>query len=140
MSNTNGQTQRLANAADLQAHSNCQSSLFTSLSPEVASTVAGGGSFGQRVRFDYYLQTRKFNVRRGGTIALASRTWSALGNRKFLATIFNVGTRRTSSKIVDVGRDSTVWRGVRGGTYRIILRDSRDRTFVSGAIGVGYTS
>ena len=142
MSNINSQTQRLTNNSDAHECSNHRESLFTSLSPEAAALVVGGGvkSFGFNTRFDFFFRTGIFRVRRGGDIALASRTLSTPRNRKFNASIFNVDTGVTSSQIVDVGSDSNVWRGVRGGRYRIILSDSWDNQYVSGSFGVGYTS
>lgn len=116
--------------------------LFTELTPEAAASVGGSGSFGSDIKFDTYLPTRSFTVKAGGTIALASNTTSGKNNRYFSAAVRNVKTgNSTPGKSVRVGNGIiTTWTGMKGGTYKIDLRDTKDNIYVSGRIGVGYTS
>ncbi len=121
-----------------------QEPLFTELTPEAAAVVEGGagiGSFGANVNFDTYLPTRSFSVRPGGDIALASYTRSGANNPSFTAAVRNVNTGNVTkpAKSVRVGNGIiTTWTGMRGGTYSIDLRDTKDNVYVVGRIGVGY--
>ncbi|NEQ26618.1 MAG: hypothetical protein F6K28_47850 [Microcoleus sp. SIO2G3] len=111
------------------------------LTDAAAAVVEGGrGSFGYSVRFDTFLPSRSFFVPRGGNIAFAANTGSSPSNKFFTAVLRNLNTGNTTSKIVAVGnRKSVVWKGVRGGSYRIDLVDTRDGIFVSGAAGIAYS-
>jgi hypothetical protein len=115
--------------------------LFTDLTPEAAAVVEGGGSFSSNINFDSYLSTRSFYVRPGGSIALLSRTKSSRDNLFFNAAVRNVNTgNSTPPKSVRVGNGIiTRWTGMRGGTYKIDLTDTKDNIYVSGRIGVGYS-
>lgn len=119
-----------------------QEPFFTELTAEAAAVVEGSGSFGSDIRFDWSLPTRSFRVRAGGTIALASNTTSSPNNRYFSARVTNVYTgNSTRAKLVRVGQGiMTTWTKMKAGTYRINLTDTRDGIYVSGRIGVGYTS
>lgn len=118
-----------------------QEPLFTELTPEAAAVVGGSGSFGSTIKFDTLLRTRSFRVKAGGAIALVSNTSSGKNNRFFSAAVRNVNTgNSTRPKSVSVGNDTTQWSGMRGGTYQIVFIDTKDGVYVSGTIGVGYTS
>ena len=139
MSNIN--TQTLNSIAEVRDCFNHDEPLFTDLPLESAAVVEGGGSFGFPINFDSFQSTGPFRVRPGGAIAFASKTISSIWNRYFSASIRNVTTgARTEPKLIRVGQDITSWTGMRGGTYRLELYDTRDGIRVSGSGGVGYTS
>ena len=119
--------------------------LFVELTSEAADLVGGGAglrSFGASVNFDTFLSTRSFIVRPGGGITLFSDTKSGRNNPSFSAAVRNVKTgNKTPSKSVRVGNDIfTTWTRLRGGTYKIDFRDTKDNIYVSGVIGVAYDS
>ncbi|MEC4819102.1 MAG: hypothetical protein SAK29_38390 [Scytonema sp. PMC 1069.18] len=114
--------------------------LFTELTSEAAAVIEGGGSFNSTIKFDTFLTSREFDVRPGGTIKLISNTTSASSNTSFAAIIRNVNTNNSNGKIVSVGKDTTTWTDIRGGTYVIDFRDDKDGVYVSGDIRVEYTS
>ena len=121
-----------------------QEPLFTELTPEAAAVVEGSGisSFGERVKFDWYRDTKSFTVKSGGSITLSSSTTSGKNNKFFSAAVRNVKTgNSTPGKSVRVGKGIfTRWTGMKGGTYKIDFRDTKDGVYVSGNIGVAYSS
>lgn len=119
-----------------------QEPLFTELTPEAAAVVEGSGRFSERINFDAYDSTRSFYVPAGGNITLVTNTRnipSSGGNPSFSAAIRNLRTGNTNSQPVRVGSDTTTWTGVRGGDYRIVFTDTRDRIVVNGSANVSYT-
>ncbi|MGF2033874.1 MAG: hypothetical protein RMZ43_000855 [Nostoc sp. CmiVER01] len=120
-----------------------QELLFTELTPEAAAVVEGGAgidSFGSTINFDTSLSSRSFNVRPGGGITLVTSTKSGKNNRSFNAIIRNVKTGNTTPpKSVKVGNSiTTQWDKIRGGTYKIDFKDTKDGIYVTGTIGVAY--
>jgi hypothetical protein len=128
----------------MKVKDNQHEQLFTELTPAEAAVVEGGGSFSSSVFFDDKETTRSFNVRAGGSIILSSDThndyygWSRF-NPSFYAAIRNVNTDNKNEKAVDVGKRTTTWTNVRGGTYVIDFRDLRDNIYVHGPITVSYS-
>jgi hypothetical protein len=85
-------------------------------------------------------------VKPGGTIDLFSNTENHYGpvgsatiNTSFYAAIRNVNTGNKDEKEVSVGKATTTWTNVRGGTYVIDFRDRLDGIVVEGPIGVSYS-
>ncbi len=120
-----------------------QELLFTELTPDAAAVVEGGAgidSFGSTIKFDTSLSSRPFYVRPGGGITLVTSTKSSKNNRFFNAIIRNVNTGNTTPrKSVRVGNlITTQWNKIRGGTYRIDFKDTKDGIYVTGTIGVAY--
>jgi hypothetical protein len=116
-----------------------QEPLFTELTPEEAAVVEGSRAFSEPIRFDSYDSTRPFYVPPGGNIILTTTTTSG-NNRYFEASIRNLRTNNTNTKLVRVGRGiRTQWTGVRGGNYRIDFTDTLDGVSVSGRANVSYT-
>ena len=118
--------------------------LFIELTPVEAAVVEGGKSFSESALFDYRQTTQQFEVKPGGTIELNTNTanyifGSATFNPTFYAAIRNVKTGNKNEKVARVGKDTTKWTNVRGGTYVIDFRDRKDDTVVAGAIGVSYS-
>lgn len=122
-----------------------QEPLLTELTPEASAVVQGGVIRLFRrdnINFDTLLSTPTFTVRPGGSISLSSSTQSGNNNRFFSAAVRNVNTgNSTPPKSVLVGNGTvTTWTGIRGGSYKIDLTDTKDNIFVSGRILVSYDS
>ncbi len=117
--------------------------LFTELTPAEGAVVEGGGNFREYLSFDDKFTTDPFQVSPGATIILDSNTdnLSDISNPTFSANIRNVNTGRTTPlKSVRVGSGiTTTWTNVRGGTYVIDLKDSKDKNYVRGYIDVAYS-
>ena len=116
--------------------------LFTELTSEEAAVVEGGAYFKSSVNFDRYLRSRKFYVKPGGNIFLNASTRnspSSAKNTVYTVSVLNTNTgASTQPKSLKVGNDSERWRGMRGGYYRLIFKDTRDSVFVKGSVLVSY--
>jgi hypothetical protein len=123
---------------------NLNEQLFADLKPEEASVVEGGAYFKTTVDFDESLPSRPFYVRPGGNIFLSAFTKnsrSSSPNRFYSVKVVNTNTgRSTPLKYLKVGNDSESWRGMRGGTYKLLFEDKRDGNDVEGSILVSYDS
>jgi hypothetical protein len=118
--------------------------LFTELTPAEGAVVEGGKSFTADIILDDKFTTQQFQVSPGATIKLDSLTNNfekpISSNPNFSAIIRNVNTGRTTPpKTVNVGKDTTTWTNLRGGTYAIDFRDSKDNIYVVGGIDVSYS-
>jgi hypothetical protein len=119
--------------------------LFTDLKPEKASVIEGGAYFKTKVDFDNWQFSRPFYVRPGGNIFLSASTKnssSSIRNLFYSVKVVNANTgNATSAKFLRVGNDSERWRGMRGGTYRLLFEDKGgeyDGNDVEGPILVSY--
>jgi hypothetical protein len=118
--------------------------LLTELTPKEAAVIEGGAYFNSTVNFDSYLPSRTFNVKPGGNIFLYASTKndpSSANNSIYSVRVFNTKTgASTKKKYLKVGGDSESWRGMRGGSYKLIFEDDKDSVFVKGPISVSYDS
>jgi hypothetical protein len=115
---------------------NLNQELFTELTPTESANLQGGGNFETYVNFDDEFNTRDFNVSAGGSVQLASFTDSAASNPSFRAALIGPGNQEV--KTVNVGTDNSFWKGLKGGNYKIQLRDKKDNIDVTGSIKVDY--
>lgn len=119
-----------------------QEPLFTELAPEAAAVVEGGLEYlDEKVNFDFYRPTLSFKVQSGTNIVLSSNVSSVASNKYFSARVTNVNTgRSTRTQLVptDAGKVATIWTNMKAGTYRVELRDEKDRKKVKGEIRVVY--
>jgi uncharacterized protein YdgA (DUF945 family) len=110
--------------------------LFTELTPTESADLNGGANFETFVNFDDEFNTRDFKVSAGGSVQLASFTDSAPSNKSFKADLIGPGNQEV--KTVNVGTDNSFWKDLKGGNYKIQLRDEKDNINVKGRINVDY--
>ncbi|WP_299406398.1 hypothetical protein [Acaryochloris sp. IP29b_bin.148] len=107
--------------------------LFADLTLESAENFQGGGMINDKfVQFtkgpEVLQDSGGFNSTIltgpvGGTISLSTSFSSSAGNNEFRATIKNMDTKATNTKVVNFGDDITTWTGLRGDKYQIFLAD-----------------
>jgi hypothetical protein len=115
---------------------NLNKQLFTELTPTESAVIQGGADIETYVKFDDEFNTGNFNVSAGGSVQLASFTDSASSNPSFIASLQNLDTNQETTKSVNVGTDNAFWKDLKGGKYRIQLRDKKDGINVTGRIKV----
>jgi hypothetical protein len=124
---------------------NLNEQLFTELNPTEAAIVIGGATecFTNDILFvDPRIDPipRSFKVSPGGDIQLSTSTNSSnSSNKEFNAILINSnGQREDFDRILKVGKDTTYWNNVKGGSYTIKFTDEAYNSEIGGKAKTCY--